>query len=246
MKNGREQLVIAAGWEVIKRVRSVAAVGPFPHEGDFLGFWFGETQTFAWPAVASGSGGLIIINGDWVRFVRDGRGNELGARLRRGFGAGIELFLAEGEELFESAIIGAREVGLVTGEVVEVGVTIGEGAGHGAIDFFLSCVWSDIGHVEVDEAGFHAGATVETDLEAGHAFDEGGFGGRGRVKGFEERFKDGREGVEVFTPRGDVGGGEPVLQGVLRGAVFAFGGTRAGGFFGVVAVGPEAGVGSLL
>ncbi|HUI80756.1 MAG TPA: hypothetical protein VLY24_22680 [Bryobacteraceae bacterium] len=98
----------------------------------------------------------------------------------------------------------------------------------------------DVVEATGEEAGFEAGGAEEGLLGQGDALDGEEFlGVDGPIEGDEVGFEIG-DFVEVFeADDGELGSGETVLTGVLRGAGFAFGRARAGGLSGVGAVGGE-------
>jgi hypothetical protein len=133
---------------------------------------------------------LFVFNEDWLCFVE-----------KR---VGSEALLAHGEELFEGAVVGAREAGFVAGELGEGVLAAGEGEGEGGVDGFVGVGLGEIGDADVEEAGFDADAAFEADFERGQLFDEGGFVLGCGVPGVEEGLEGGGEQGAVFAEGGDV------------------------------------------
>ena len=195
-----------------------------------------------------GGWNLIICNKKWLCFVV----GEIGfGSIGWGEGLiveGFEAVFAGGEELFEGAVVGAGEGGFVAGAVHEPGFVGDEGLGERVADGLVGVVGGDVGHFGVEEAGFHAGAAGEAEVEGGEVFNEAGLVGGAGVPGALEVADGLGEEVVVFSEDGEVArgeglGGEAVDEGVAGGALFTGRGTGAGGLLGVGAVGPEAGLG---
>ena len=85
-------------------------------------------------------------------------------------------------------------------------------------------------------AGFHFAEAAETPEVLGEFIDEDFFGGRGGRMLAAERGAEFVEFGGVFTGADELLGVEAVLEGVLGGAGFAFGGAWAGGALGVAAI----------
>ena len=155
-------------------------------------------------------------------------------------GAGFGLVVSRGWIFFELAEVGVEAepggaelalIALEEGEVVAGGVLVeraGEGLAGGVVGL----------GVEGEELFFGVGHAVElpddlTDL-GDEVVLEGGLG----VEGFVHLIEVNLVGGITFA--GEEGGlGAAVFAGVLGDFGFAFGGARAGGFFGVLAVGGE-------
>jgi len=193
------------------------------------------------------------FGGRWGRRFRGGKGfGFFGFGLNNGF---VRQLVAEGAEALEfldGAAVKTLGLGLVaekqrptagamdlTNEPIgqATGVDLRrsafEGRGTQGADGFI--------HAGGEKAGFQGGAAQERLLGKSDALDGEEFlGVDGLVDGDEVGLEVG-DGVEFFeTDDGEIGGGEAMLTGVLRGAGFAFGGARAGGMSCVLLIRGEA------
>ena len=137
------------------------------------------------------------------------------------------------EELFQSAVVGAGEVGLTAGEGIEGSLVLHERGGEGGVG---------VGDA-FEEAGFDLGAVVELGLKESEEVDEREFFAGIGVEGGDENCSDGGERGGLRGWRSVGVSGEAVLEGVLGDAVFAGFCAGASGFEGVGAVGGKAGFG---
>ncbi len=170
--------------------------------------------------------------------------------------------LAEAFELFDGAAVLALGLSLVAEEEVPGGggfaVHVMEALGEEVV----AVLDADFGGIDVEfvvegregdfifeveeravdgdrkEARFEARQAEDVVLGEGDAFDGEEFLGVGGGVGGDGVGAEAVNGVAVFDfDDGEVGAGEGVLAGVLRGAGLAFGGAGAGGFGGVGSVG---------
>ena len=91
----------------------------------------------------------------------------------------MEAGFADGEELFEGAVVGAGKGSFVARELGECRGAVAEGFGQGGVDGFVGVCGGHFADFVIEESGFDADAAVEAELERGEFLDERGFVGRG-------------------------------------------------------------------
>ena len=144
-------------------------------------------------------------------------------------------------ELFGEAVVAAGELGVVAaedGQVAETSVAV-EGVAEdlvvvfAAAVLFARCLFDVVGL----DGGLDAREPFETPGDVGDLFDDVVFEGVDRAQVGAELVEFALVVGRVFAGDEGVWGAESVLEGVLRGTLFALVGARTGGFLCIALVG---------
>jgi hypothetical protein len=125
---------------------------------------------------------------------------------------------AEEEQVVESALEDAVEAGLVAVDEGQIRRAFGEGGGDAA-----ELVAGPVGHAVFEDAGLDGPGAALAPAGGDHLLDGAELDVVDRAEPFEELSEKLAEAVAVLVGEDDLGGEEPVADGVPRRFAFSFG-----------------------